>query len=92
MIHEFKPKEKQDMSEQGIHSLRYHRRWQLISQRDLALKSGVSASTVHLIESGQTMPTIGTIRQLCKTLNVPAQSVEEFRVSLAREPRYRGRS
>jgi DNA-binding XRE family transcriptional regulator len=60
-------------------TLRNLRRRQLLSQRDLAQKAGVTASTVYLIETGRTEPRLKIMRQLCEALNVHPMEVDEFR-------------
>jgi DNA-binding XRE family transcriptional regulator len=64
---------------QTMATLRNLRRRQLLSQRDLAQKAGVTASTVYLIETGQTEPRLKVMRQLCEALNVHPMEVDEFR-------------
>ncbi len=56
-------------------ALRALREEQGLSARNLALESGVSASMVSRIESGQVSPSISTLNALSKTLNVPLVSL-----------------
>lgn len=63
-------------------SLRTLRRRQLLSQRDLARKAGVTASTIYLIEAGRTEPRLKVMRQICEALGVGPMEVDEFRTAL----------
>lgn len=63
-------------------SLRTLRRRQLLSQRDLASKAGLTASTIYLIETGQTRPRLKVMRQICEALGVSPMDVDEFRATL----------
>ena len=63
-------------------SLRSLRRRQLMSQRDLAQKAGVTASTIYLIEAGRTEPRLKVMRQICEALGVGPMDVDEFRATL----------
>ncbi len=56
-------------------ALRALREEQGLSARSLALESGVSASMVSRIESGQVSPSISTLNALSRTLNVPLVSL-----------------
>ncbi|WP_282608920.1 XRE family transcriptional regulator [Pelagibius sp. Alg239-R121] len=56
-------------------ALRALREEQGLSARNLALESGVSASMVSRIESGQVSPSISTLNALSRTLNVPLVSL-----------------
>lgn len=67
-------------------ALRTIRRRQLMSQRDLAQKAGVTASTIYLIEVGRTEPRLKVMRQICEALNVKPQDVDEFRRALEEAP------
>jgi DNA-binding XRE family transcriptional regulator len=60
-------------------TLKSIRRRQLLSQRDLAQRAGVTASTVYLIETGRTEPRLSVMRRLCVTLGVQPMEVDEFR-------------
>jgi DNA-binding XRE family transcriptional regulator len=66
--------------------LRTIRRRQLMSQRDLAQKAGVTASTIYLIEVGRTEPRLKVMRQICEALGVKPQDVDEFRRALEEAP------
>jgi DNA-binding XRE family transcriptional regulator len=67
-------------------ALRTLRRRQLLSQRDLARKAGVTASTIYLIETGRTEPRLKIMRLICDALNVSPMEIDEFRDSLERQP------
>jgi DNA-binding XRE family transcriptional regulator len=67
-------------------ALRTLRRGQLMSQRDLAQKAGVTASTIYLIENGRTEPRLKVMRQICEALGVGAFDVDEFRAALEGTP------
>ena len=56
-------------------ALRALREEQGMSARNLAFASGVSASMVSRIESGQVSPSISTLNALSRTLNVPLVSL-----------------
>lgn len=56
-------------------ALRALREEQGLSARTLALESGVSASMVSRIESGQVSPSISTLNALSQTLKVPLVSL-----------------
>jgi DNA-binding XRE family transcriptional regulator len=64
------------------HPLSYHRKWALMSQRDLARVAGCTASTVYLIEAGRTMPQLQMMRKICDALGLDWQDVTEFRVAM----------
>lgn len=68
-----------------VHSLKYHRRWELLSQRDLARLAGITASTIYLIETGKTNASMPVMRKLCKVLGVSWEEVAEFKQALARD-------
>ena len=55
------------------------RRNRVLSTRDLARESGVSAKTINAIERGRTRPAFATIRKLSMTLGVDPLEVDEFR-------------
>lgn len=67
------PREETDLAI-GI-ALRALREEQGLSARNLASESGVSASMVSRIESGQVSPSISTLTALSRTLNVPLVSL-----------------
>lgn len=52
--------------------LRRIRERALLTQRELAAKSGLTQATVHRIESGATKARISTVRRLAKALHVDA--------------------
>jgi DNA-binding XRE family transcriptional regulator len=63
-------------------TLRGTRRNHLLSQRDLAKKAGITASTVYLIENGRTTPRLSVMRRVCAALAVNPQEIDEFRNEL----------
>lgn len=73
MTKEIPPNEETDLAI-GI-ALRALREEQGMSARNLAQASGVSASMVSRIESGQVSPSISTLNALSRTLNVPLVSL-----------------
>jgi DNA-binding XRE family transcriptional regulator len=54
------------------------RRGKLISQRDLAAQCGITASTVFLIETHRTEPSLRVMKLICAALEIVPQDVEEF--------------
>lgn len=54
------------------------RRSRLLSQRDLAAKAGVTASTIYLIEVGRTTPRLKIMRKICEALDVEYTEIDEF--------------
>jgi DNA-binding XRE family transcriptional regulator len=58
----------------------------LLSQRDLAQKAGVTASTIYLIETGRTEPRLKIMRLICDALGVSPMEVDEFRLALEGQP------
>lgn len=65
------PSAKQETAEQvgmRIRSLRKSRR---LSIRALAELSGLSVNTLSLVENGKTSPSVNTLQQLAKSLNLP---------------------
>jgi DNA-binding Xre family transcriptional regulator len=59
------------------------RRRKLLSQRDLARQAGIALSTVYLIEAGKTERiTFKVMRSVSAVLDVPPESVAEFRRAL----------
>ncbi len=60
------------------------RRRRLLSQRALARRAGVAASTVHMIETGGTVPQLIVMRKIADVLGlVDPLEVDEFRRALA---------
>lgn len=60
--------------------LRYWRELHALTQRDLALMSGVSRPTIARIETGATNPYPGTVRKLAQALDVaPSYLMEDDR-------------
>jgi transcriptional regulator with XRE-family HTH domain len=55
------------------------RRGRLLSQRELASRSGVAVATINRIERGLVSPALVTIRKLCEVLGVEPLEVDEFR-------------
>lgn len=58
------------------------RKTKLLTIRDLARESGVTAKTINTIELGHTTPTLSTIRKLCAVLGVEPLEVDEFREAI----------
>lgn len=70
------------------HPLAWHRKSQLMSQRELQRQlTGESdhCGTIFLIENGKTMPTLRTMRRICEILHVDWRDVDEFRASMAQK-------
>ena len=68
-------------------SLEVTRRRQLLSQRALAERSGVSESTIYAIEGGKsTHPRLEVMRKLCSALGVEPTDIDEFRRVIESEP------
>jgi transcriptional regulator with XRE-family HTH domain len=67
-------------------SLEVTRRRQLLSQRALAERSGVSESTIYAIEGRKsTHPRLEVMRKLCDALGVEPMDVDEFRRAVESE-------
>lgn len=62
------------------------RRNQLLSQRDLAKKAGVTPSTIYLIEAGRTTPRLSIMRRLSDALHVNPRDIDEFQYAIDHEP------
>ncbi len=60
-------------------SLRVLRLEQGLSQRDLAVKAGVTQQTVVHLELGRREPHPGTMRRVAEALGVQPAEVDEFR-------------
>ncbi|MDY7220679.1 helix-turn-helix domain-containing protein [Halalkalibacterium halodurans] len=59
--------------------LRHHRKQKGLSQEQLALLSGLDRSYISLIERGKRQPTLNTIFQISKALEVsPSKLVQEI--------------
>ena len=63
-------------------SLRECRLDRLLSIRELAKRSGVTAKTIVDLEYGRRRPHYETMRQLCSALGVEAGDVAEFAAAL----------
>ena len=64
------------------------RKRKLLSQRALAKEAGVALSTVYLLEAGKTEhATFKVMRAITTALDVPAESIAEFRQVLDATPR-----
>lgn len=63
------------------------RRGKLLTQEQLAEKSGVSVATIYAIESGRTLPRLSVIARLCEVLGIEPTDIDEFRASIERKPR-----
>jgi len=59
-------------------TLRQARIEKLLTQRDLAVRAGISLSTVHLTETGQTIPRLMAVRKIAAALDVEPASIAEF--------------
>lgn len=67
-------------------SLRSIRIKRLLTQEELAARSGVPQQTIARIErSGKHRPALRTIRKLSQALGVEATEIDEFRASLEGE-------
>jgi transcriptional regulator with XRE-family HTH domain len=75
------------MAETGepIVTLKLARKMRLLTVRGLATVSGISAPTVHQIETGKRLPRFGTIKALSDALGVEPDQVVEFRKVLLGE-------
>ena len=63
------------------------RRRKLLSQRALAKQAGVALSTIYLLEAGKTEhATFKVMRAITTALDVPAESIAEFRQVLDAPP------
>ena len=66
------------------------RKRKLLSQRALAKQAGVALSTVYLLEAGKTEhATFKVMRAITTAMDVPAESIAEFRQVLDATPRSR---
>jgi len=63
-------------------SLREARAKRLLSIRELARQASVAPSTIYLIESGRTVPSLRVVRALVAVLSVAPEEVDEFRCSI----------
>jgi transcriptional regulator with XRE-family HTH domain len=63
------------------------RKRKLLSQRALARAAGVALSTIYLLEAGRTEhATFAVMRKVSAALDVPPESIAEFRRRLDAEP------
>ncbi len=65
-------------------TLKEARAERLLSVRALAEKAGVAFSTVHLIETGRSVPRFGVIQKLSTALGVEPREIEEFAKAIDR--------
>lgn len=63
-------------------SLKWWRRERLLTQRELAKRAGVAASTVYLIEAGRALPQLRIMIRLADALDVSPEQISEFRERL----------
>lgn len=64
-----------------VNGLRGLRQKHLITQRELAIASGVGIATIGRIEAGKVKPSLRTIRALAKALNMPPEDMREILLS-----------
>jgi len=63
------------------------RKRQLLSQRALARAAGVALSTIYLLEAGKTeRTTFKVMRAVSAALQVPPETIAEFRHAMAADP------
>lgn len=65
------PSHKPDVSDQVGQRIREIRKNRRLSIRALAELSGLSVNTLSLVENGKTSPSVNTLQQLAKSLNLP---------------------
>lgn len=53
-------------------ALKKIRRARDLSQKELAVESGLDRTFISLLERGKRQPTLGTLYQISKALNIPA--------------------
>ena len=63
-------------------TLKEARAARLLTVRGLAERAGVAFSTVHLIETGRSVPRFGVIEKLSRALGVEPAEVEEFAAAI----------
>lgn len=63
-------------------SLRDARLKALLSVRQLARKAGLSATTIHLLETGHRQPQLLSIYKISQALDVEPATIDEFRQAL----------
>lgn len=61
-----------------IYKVEEYRKMRGLSQRALALKSGVAKSTIADIESAKIHPTVFTLCKLARALNVDVRELFEY--------------
>ena len=54
----------------------------LFTVRALAKQSGVSEASIHSVEQGKWLPSLGTIAKLSEALGVKPEEVEEFKAAI----------
>ena len=63
-------------------TLKEARAARLLTVRALAERAGVAFSTVHLIETGKSVPRFGVIEKLSRALGVEPAEVAEFAAAI----------
>lgn len=64
-------------------TLREARTERLLTLRDLAERAGVGFSSIHLIETGRSLPRLSMIRKLSGALGVEPGEIAEFSAAIA---------
>ncbi|MEE8469991.1 MAG: helix-turn-helix transcriptional regulator [Dehalococcoidia bacterium] len=64
-----------------MNSLRLLRQKQLLTQRELAVASGVGIATISRVEAGRVKPSLRTIRALARALDVNPEEMRELLLS-----------
>ena len=60
-----------------MNGLKQLRDVQMLTQEQIAAKSGISVATISRIENGKVIPTYKTLRALAEALELPAERVRE---------------
>ncbi len=63
-------------------TLKEARAARLLTVRALAERAGVAFSTVHLIETGKSVPRFGAIQKISKALEVEPMDITEFAAAI----------
>jgi transcriptional regulator with XRE-family HTH domain len=66
-----------------VKTLREARTERLLTLRDLAERAGVGFSSIHLIETGRSLPRLSMIRKLSEALGVEPGEIAEFSAAIA---------
>lgn len=61
----------------SVPGLRHYRKRQALSQADLAIRAGVTRSTIISAETGQASPRPSTIRRLAEALGVSPSELQD---------------